>query len=370
MVNKLTSNNIINDFPYFLDLPVEIQSRIVFFATELEKGVLKKHSYTISNDYNKAIKGVYNWCLKETYSEENSLVIKVAYLCDYMSASEKHPLENFFDTNELKHPFFINKLYKQSLKTNNSKVFNYLLQHPNFTPDCFAYYWLLALNKNEEAEKIKSTIKIICDEDIWKEASKKGFYPIVEYFINIKNFDPSACDNYALRLAAEKGHVEVVKLLLQDKRVDPSALGNYAIKRGAEKGHTEIVKLFLQDTKVDPSAGNNYALRLAAEKGHTVVVKILMQDKRVDPSANDNYAIGLAAANGHDEVVKLLLQDKRVDPSDKNNYAIIWAAANGHFEVVKLLKQDERVSSSGYILAIKKAAENGHTNIVQLLSSK
>ncbi|OJU81280.1 MAG: hypothetical protein BGO10_03495 [Chlamydia sp. 32-24] len=67
MVNKLTSNKIINDFPYFLNLPLELRSKIVFFATKLEGYELKKHSYKVSKDYNKAIKGVYNWCLKETY---------------------------------------------------------------------------------------------------------------------------------------------------------------------------------------------------------------------------------------------------------------------------------------------------------------
>ena len=168
--NEINSNNIINNFPYFLDLPVEVQSRIVFFATEIENNVLKKHSYKISKDYNEAIKGVYNWCLKEKYKEKDALAIKVAYLCHYMSASKKHPLKTFFDIRDIKDPVSIKKIYKQSLKTNNTEVFDYLLKHPNFTPDCFAYYWLAVLNKEEELANLKSTVIIYDDEEIWKKA--------------------------------------------------------------------------------------------------------------------------------------------------------------------------------------------------------
>ena len=253
---------------------------------------------------------------------EDSLAVKVAYLCHYMSASKKHPLKTFFDISDIKDPITLEKIYEQSLKTNNTEVFNYLLQHPNFIPDCFAYYWLLALNKTEEMEKLKGSIKNIDDKEIWKEAIRQGYYPIVEYFINIKNFDPSEKNNFAIRKAAENGLTETVSLLLQVERVDPSDLGNYAIGLAAENGHVEVVNLLMQDDRVDPSADDNYALKLAAEKGHVEVVKLLLQDQRVDPSACDNYALRLAAEKGYVEVVKLLLQDKRVDPSALGNYAI------------------------------------------------
>ncbi len=40
-----------------------------------------------------------------------------------------------------------------------------------------------------------------------------------------------------------------------------------------------------------------------------------MKDSRVNPAAKFNYPIRRAAKNGHLEIVKLLMTDKRVNPS-------------------------------------------------------
>jgi hypothetical protein len=52
----------------------------------------------------------------------------------------------------------------------------------------------------------------------------------------------------------------------------------------------------------------------------------------------DNHAIKKASENGHTDVVKLLLADPRVDPSAEANYAIRMARQFGHTEVIKLLR--------------------------------
>jgi hypothetical protein len=41
-------------------------------------------------------------------------------------------------------------------------------------------------------------------------------------------------------------------------------------------------------------------------------VKLLLKDSRVDPSADENYAIRKAYENGHHNVVELLLKDPNV----------------------------------------------------------
>jgi hypothetical protein len=57
----------------------------------------------------------------------------------------------------------------------------------------------------------------------------------------------------------------------------------------------------------------------------------------IDPSIGNNEAIRRAASNGHIEIVQWLLSDPRVDPTDLNNDAICIAAQNGYLEVVKIL---------------------------------
>ena len=96
-------------------------------------------------------------------------------------------------------------------------------------------------------------------------------------------------------------------------------------------------------------------------------VRLLLQDNRVDPSADNNYAIRKASENGHTEIVKLLLQDYRVNPADVNNYAICSTSLNGHTEIVKLLLQDNRVNSSNLNGVIVWASGKNHTEIVKLL---
>ena len=64
---------------------------------------------------------------------------------------------------------------------------------------------------------------------------------------------------------------------------------------------------------------------------------MLLKDERVNPTEFDNYALKCAAGNGHTKVVELLLKDNRVDPSAEKNYAIRSAAERGYIQVVKML---------------------------------
>jgi len=86
---------------------------------------------------------------------------------------------------------------------------------------------------------------------------------------------------------------------------------------------------------------NNDALIDAVKKGQTSVVKMLLGC--VDPSANYNYAIRKASENGHLDIVNMLLAEQRVDPSAYDNYAICAASHHGHLLVVRVLLADSRV---------------------------
>src|SRR5207248_4502456 len=48
---------------------------------------------------------------------------------------------------------------------------------------------------------------------------------------------------------------------------------------------------------------------IAVKNGDLAVVRELLSDPRVDPAAHDDYAICMAAQNGHTEIVELLLAD-------------------------------------------------------------
>jgi hypothetical protein len=110
------------------------------------------------------------------------------------------------------------------------------------------------------------------------------------------------------------------------------------LETAARHGRLDTVNRLLQDPRVDPSANDNLAIRWAARHGHLDVMNRLLQDPRVDPSAKDNETIRyIFASNGRLDVVNRLLQDPRVDPSDNDNYAIRRAAENGHLDVVAVL---------------------------------
>lgn len=113
--------------------------------------------------------------------------------------------------------------------------------------------------------------------------------------------------------------------------------------------------------------GKEQFLFQASKCGKVGIVK-LMLDKGVDPSANNQIALKKASENGHLQIVKLLLKDKRVDPSISFNYPLFSAVKYNHYKVVKLLLEDERVDPASYYnCIIIEASRNGYHKIVKLL---
>ena len=72
-------------------------------------------------------------------------------------------------------------------------------------------------------------------------------------------------------------------------------------------------------------------------------MEYLISTDRIDPAAKDNEAIRKAASNGHLEVVEYLIslpKSYRINPAARNNYAIRF---NGHREVVDYLISTDRI---------------------------
>lgn len=87
----------------------------------------------------------------------------------------------------------------------------------------------------------------------------------------------------------------------------------------------------------------DHMLSAGADRGFVDEVKQLLE-AGADPASEENLPIRKAAENGHTEIVRLLLRDKRVDPGVSGGYVC-----------------------GEYRFALKKASENGHREIVRLL---
>ncbi|CDZ81591.1 hypothetical protein BN1013_02127 [Candidatus Rubidus massiliensis] len=162
-----------NFFPNFLKLPLEIQSRIIFLSvvtnlpkqSNSNKGAFSAKSPLVKNftktakALHLAIDNVFCYTIKLEYIDKHSFNIKFAL---YKSLENKDKIDTrIFTKTELEH---LSKdecslLYPKILKEDNVEAFNSLLNNKNFTPDLYAYYWLLALNKLKEADVLLNKIQ-------------------------------------------------------------------------------------------------------------------------------------------------------------------------------------------------------------------
>jgi ankyrin repeat protein len=134
---------------------------------------------------------------------------------------------------------------------------------------------------------------------------------------------------------------------------DPSLYGNVAIQQASKNGDLKTVKQLLADPRVDPSVNFNFAIRYAAENGHLDVVIELMNDKRVDPSAGMCVCVKVYFFFLYCRCVRChVFMDLCAD----NNYALRKASENGHTEVVKQLVKDARVWRFSMFLWVHKTS--------------
>jgi len=92
----------------------------------------------------------------------------------------------------------------------------------------------------------------------------------------------------------------------------------------------------------------------------------------VNTGKNNQMLIKFAAENGYTDIIEMLLKDDRVNPIVHNNLPIAYAAENGHLDAVKVLMNDKRVDPSDHNNdAIKYALRNNHLTVVkELLKDK
>ncbi|KAI9339310.1 ankyrin repeat-containing domain protein [Obelidium mucronatum] len=170
---------------------------------------------------------------------------------------------------------------------------------------------------------------------------------------------------------------KIVHLLLENpKYFNPCCEDNRPLRMASSLGHTDVVKMLLRQSPTlvldDTCSGNNVGFETAAtaESKHLSMAKTftstdLHHHPSVDPSAQDNQAIKKAAEMGYPQIIQLLLTDTRVGAY---NDALELACENGHTEIVQLLLSIDTVdpaTDDNYPLIL--ASLSGHADIVSLL---
>lgn len=112
-----------------------------------------------------------------------------------------------------------------------------------------------------------------------------------------------------------------------------------------------------------------------AEKGKVGEIKRLLQHPLVDPSfamehdhSGAKTALRKAAGNGHVEVVRALLEDGRADPAADESAVFRSACTSGYVDIVSLFLRDKRADPATWNnWPLIAASTNGHTEVVRLL---
>jgi hypothetical protein len=127
--------------------------------------------------------------------------------------------------------------------------------------------------------------------------------------------------------------------------------------------------LQLQGVETNTKMSLNFETFCAhAAHGRLADVQQMLESGELRVDGNLDVALVRAAENGHVDVVDYLIRHAMFDPSADGNRAIWLAAMKGHLAVVEGLLQDERVDpSADDNFAVRGAAANGHLAVVELL---
>jgi ankyrin repeat protein len=158
-----------------------------------------------------------------------------------------------------------------------------------------------------------------------------------------------------------------------DRAIKDGATGlGWALRSAVKRGHSEMIKMLIDRG----SGGIDEALHVSAKKGQLEMVKFLMArgadvNRRVDVDYSGGSLNGAipplrrAAENGHLDVVEFL-----VDNGAKDFNGSLWSASRGgNLEVVKFLA-DKGGENLDFDEALSFAASHGHLEVVDFLLNK
>lgn len=279
----------------------------------------------------------------------------------------------------------IDELFAYACRIGNTNIVETLIQAERKTPEGMIYN-LVDPTANENAAI--------------REAAKRGNVRVIDILLSNKQVDPGDNFNEALYMAAANGHDRAFARLMMDKRTNVADENNRALEAACEHGHSKIVRLILNVkndytqkppqsfVKKDLTPGvikeavmNGFidadldSIKMNPKSSKIEVAQRLTPEKKqkdsivseINITKDNNVMIRKAAENGHAEIVEMLIAHG-ADPSANDNEALRKACQNGHVNTVKTLLKDKRVDPEALkSTPLSFAIFNGHKDVVEAL---
>ncbi|MEM3857835.1 MAG: hypothetical protein QW478_00370 [Candidatus Micrarchaeaceae archaeon] len=146
---------------------------------------------------------------------------------------------------------------------------------------------------------------------------------VLNYLINVMNFDPSIKNNRGLILACIKSNYPIVDLLLKNVNVDPSAQNNLALFISIDKKRLNIFDLLINKVNLTSQLLNDLFL-YACEKGEINIVKRLLEFKDLYENIDIlNKALQTVCAQNYTDIFDILINIPEINPSANNNTCLM-----------------------------------------------
>jgi len=152
----------------------------------------------------------------------------------------------------------------------------------------------------------------------------------------------------ALLQACENGDLNVVKAIAKDNISAFNNGNNEALLLAVKNNYLEIVKYLIKHGSSIHGgiAGNCDVLLIACELGYSDMVQYLIpMFKKIE--ANMNLALAKAAENGHLDIIKLIINEACIT-GNRCAYAMRMAAKNEHLDIIKFLIEKGNVLNDIY----------------------
>ena len=249
----------------------------------------------------------------------------------------------------------------------------------NRHPECASIKPYLFAGLSGDVGKIKqSDISDNAKEQLYIFAAANGHQKGLD---ELKNTDIAI--NKALRLAVKNGHFKAFQMIITQAKQHISAeYKGMSLEIAAKDGQLKIVQTLLNLIGEPISAAyKGQALQRAAEKGRLKIVQFLLtRAGQQIPDEYKGWASNAAAQNGHLSVAKALLTHTAGHLSVEESLMLYWRTHIGAIRKVSLERLrflHRRVFTSPSLSAehidkgraLKWAAEKGHLEVVQVLST-
>jgi hypothetical protein len=212
--------------------------------------------------------------------------------------------------------------FVNSIIHNNTKVYSFLANEPNFDHTKFistnlelsvekGSFDILKLMLNEESCVIPENAPLILNSLRCKNSD------ILLYLLKDNRINHSYLSNDSIISSIIRNDFSQVKILISSGLLKLSD-SNGIISSCIRNRNADILEYILKNTDLNPNKKDSYydyPIVRACEERNFEIIKILFNDSRVDPSVDNNKALLNSIIYGKTDIIKLLLTDCRVTPA-------------------------------------------------------